>query len=623
MALSRRDFFRLSAAGAAGTAILNGLPAWARETDSAPQPTALIWNLPGRQRQSLDGDWSYILDPFDVAGRKPRARRNFWENTIETAETGLIEYEWASSQRMSVPGDWNSADQKLWYYDNPVYFRRVFRQPPRSGRRYFLRFEAVNRAATVWLDGVQIGHHEGGFTPFEIEITDAVTVAAGGEFSLVVRADSRHTETSIPGLDFDWMNWGGITRSVALLDLPEVFVRDAFIRLEGGLIRADVRLDGGAGEAVEVDIRGLGLRLSGRADASGLARLSAQVPEGLRRWSPGDPHLYTVTVRGGGDETTDRIGFRTLEVRGREVLVNGAPVYFCGISMHEEAFGPEATRAVSQAEARALLAEAKSMGCNFVRLAHYPHADHTARIADEMGIMLWSEIPVYWEEIAYDNANTLAAARTMMAELVTRDRSRASVVMWSVANETPQTAERTQFLRQVIADTRALDPTRLITAALNKNVDVGGVAEGESLIVVQDELAADLDVVAINQYEAWYSKRTPAELVNVSFRNGYDKPLMFSEFGAGALYGHHGPREDRWTEEYQAWLFEETLKRVEATPGCVGLAPWLLKDFRSPRRWHGRFQELWNRKGVVSPEGHRKQAFFVLQDFYRRKDGQD
>lgn len=623
MIFSRRELMRLSAAGAAGAAILSRSAAWASEPGAAAEPADLIWNIPGRSIKPLNGPWSYILDPFDVAGRKPTARRSFWENTIETTESGLIEYEWASSPRMTIPGDWNSVDPRLWYYDAPVYYRREVRQPAAPGRRYFLRFEAVNRAATVWLDGVELGGHEGGFTPFEFEITDAVRKASGASLSLVVRADSRHTEVSIPALDFDWMNWGGMTRSVLIVEVPEMFVKDAFIRLENGRICADIRLDGGAGQRVEVNIPQHGLRLTAKADASGVALLSAPAPDTLRLWSPEDPWLYDVSVKAGADETIDRIGFRNLEVRGREVLLNGTQVYFRGISMHEEAFGPEATRAVSEAEARALLSEARSMGCNFVRLAHYPHAEHTARIADEMGMMLWSEIPVYWEEIAYDNPETLAAARTMMAELVTRDRNRASVVMWSVANETPQTQERTMFLRTVIADTRRLDPTRLITAALNKNVDVGGVREGESLIVVQDELAADLDVVAINQYEAWYSKRRPDELKDVSFRNGYEKPLMFSEFGACALYGHHGPRDERWTEEYQAWLFEETLKRVEETPGCVGLAPWLLKDFRSPRRWHGRFQELWNRKGVVSPEGHRKQAFEVLRTFYQRKEAEN
>lgn len=620
MSVSRRDLMRGAAAvGAVGLAATRAAPgAWAEAAGRPARPARLIANLPGRTKQCLDGDWNYILDPFDVAGRKPKSRRNFWENTVETRETGLIEYEWASSPQISIPGDWNSADARLWYYDDPVYFRREIVQPVRPGRRYVLYFEAVNRAVTVWLDGDEIATHEGGFTPFEVEVTEAVRAAAGRPLSLVVRADSRHGPATIPGVDFDWMNWGGITRSVWLVELPETFIRDVYVRLEGGRILGDIRLDGGAGEVV-LAIPELGLSVSGQSGADGHIRLDLAPGEGLRLWSPETPHLYEVVVETAGDRLTEKVGFRTVETRGREVLVNGEPVFLRGISMHEEAFGPEATRAVSQAEARALLAEAKSLGCNFVRLAHYPHADHTARIADEMGLMLWAEIPVYWEEIAYDNPATLAAARHMMAELVTRDRNRASVIMWSVANETPQTPERTAFLETVIADTRALDPTRLITAALNKNVDVGGVRDGESRIVVQDALAASLDVVAINQYEGWYGQRHPGEIQNVSFRNGYDKPLMFSEFGAGALYGHRGPKEERWTEEYQAWLFAETVKVVDETPGCVGLAPWLLKDFRSPRRWHGRFQELWNRKGLVSPEGHRKLAFDVLRNFYRRK----
>jgi beta-glucuronidase len=364
---------------------------------------------------------------------------------------------------------------------------------------------------------------------------------------------------------------------------------------------------------------GSGLDVRTRSGEDGVARVDLAIPEGLALWSPETPVLHAVTISTAQDSVEDHIGLRTLATRGTQVLLNGSPVYFRGICLHEEAFGPQGTRRMSEAEARALLGEARALGCNFVRLAHYPHAEFVSRIADEIGLMVWSEIPVYWEEIAYSNPDTLALARQMMAELVTRDRNRASVVMWSVANETPQTAERTGFLETLIRDVRALDPTRLVTAALNKNVDVGGVREGESRIVVKDPLGASLDVVAINQYEAWYSKRNPGEIANVSFSNGYDKPLMFSEFGADALYGHRGDRTERWTEEYQAWLFDETLKVIDATPGCVGVTPWLLKDFRSPRRWHAEFQNYWNRKGVVSPEGRRKLAWRVLADFYARK----
>ncbi len=612
--LSRRAAITSSLAGVAAATLAPGRLAAQSATAARAATVApnFLTNLPGRKRTALDGTWKFLLDPFDVAGRKPGRRRSFWLNTIETRETGLIEYEWASSDDMAIPGAWNGARPDLTFYEGPVYFRRELIAGPRPGLRQFLHFEAVNYRATVWL---------GGFTPFEIEITDALARLGQGAHNLVVRADSRHGPETIPGLDFDWQNRGGITRSVWLVEVPQTHIRDVYARLDGDTLLVDVALDGTARSGQPVSAQLGRLRADGVTDADGTARLRLPA-RGLARWSPETPRLHDLVVRAASDRVSDRIGLRTIATRGREVLLNGQPVFLRGISLHEEAFGKPGDRPVSAAEAQALLAEAKALGCNFVRLAHYPHADHVARLADEMGLMLWAEIPVYWEEIAYSSPQTLALARQMMGELVRRDRSRASVVMWSVANETPQSDDRTRFLETVIADVRALDPSRLITAALNKNVDVGGVRDGESIIEVRDALGASLDVIAINQYEGWYGTRTPGEIAKVSFRNGYDKPMMFSEFGADALYGHRGAREDRWTEEYQAWLYAETLKVVDQTPGCVGLAPWLLKDFRSPRRWHGRFQDLWNRKGLVSPEGQRKQAFFVLQDYYNRRAAQ-
>ncbi len=616
---TRRTAIKAGLAGAAAGTL--PAPLLAQDGEASGAPPTILANLPGRERLALDGTWKFILDPFDVAGRKPSKRRSFWLGTIETPETGLIEYEWASSDEMALPAAWNDAAGELTYYEGPVYFRRLLDAAPRAAMRQFLHFEAVNYAATVWLNGVEIARHEGGFTPFEVEITDMLARAGAGPHSLVVRADSRHGAQSVPGLDFDWKNRGGITRSVWLVAVPETHIRDTYARLDGAALAVDVALDGPArgGQAVTLTLAGRSLRVTTDADGLAQARISTR---GLALWSPEAPVLHDLTVAAAADTLTDRIGLRTIATRGREILLNGKPVFLRGISMHEEAFGAKGTRTVSAAEARALLGEAKALGCNFVRLAHYPHADHVARLADEMGLMLWAEIPVYWEEIDYSSPRTLALARAMMGELVRRDRSRASVVMWSVANETPQSDARLRFLETVIADVRALDPSRLVTAALNKNVDVGGVEDGESVIEVRDPLGAALDVVAINQYEGWYGSRTPAEIAGVSFRNTYDKPLMFSEFGADALYGERGPREARWSEDYQAWLYEETLKVVDRTPGCVGLAPWLLKDFQSPRRWHGRFQDLWNRKGLLSPEGRRKRAFFVLQDYYRAKAGQ-
>lgn len=603
------DVSRRGLLGMTTVALAASLPAHA-----APTPQPLFSGLPSRRKTALDGLWHYVIDPFDIGRRKPRNRRAVWKDEREVRGGPLVEYEWDSSPTLRIPGDWNSRVVELSFYDGPVFFRRLFDAAPTPDTRQFLVFEAVNYHATVWLNGELVGTHEGGFTPFWIEVTARLK---SGQNLVVVRADSRHHAESLPSVDFDWQNYGGITRSVWLVETPATTIRDYFVRLDGGDIVADVTLDGpqAAGTPVRLEIADLGVRVDALTDANGAARLIAR-PRGLKLWSPEAPQRYDIAISGAGETLRDRLGFRTISTRGRNLLLNGKPIDVRGISIHEEAFGATASRTVSEAEARALLQAAKDLGCNFVRLAHYPHSEAMSRLADAMGLMVWAEIPVYWEDIDYTNPKVLALARTMMAELVIRDRNRASVVMWSVANETPRKPERTAFLETVIRDVRALDPTRLLTAALDKNADIGGVADGQSRILVDDPLGASLDVIAVNQYEAWYSSRTPDQIAQVSFETPYNKPLIFSEFGADALYGHRGPKEDRWTEEYQAWLFAETLKLVARTPGCVGCAPWLLKDFRSPRRWHGRFQANWNRKGVVNEEGRQKLAFTVLRDYY-------
>ena len=609
MTLRRRTLFKGSALGALAYA----MPAQAQWKVEPAQQARPLLHLPARRKQSLDGPWRYILDPYDAAKRGNNDRRTFWKN-FRPPDTGpLVEYDWDESPTIDLPRDWNSHAPDLQWYDGPVYFRRTFAADAPPLTRQLLAFEGVNYHATIWLNGEKVGEHEGGFTPFAIDITDRLK---GGENAITICADSRHHAEAVPTDYTDWQNYGGVTRSMWMVDLPQRHIADWFVRLEGGQIVADVTLEPPVAD-VPVSLSIGKLRLTGKTDAAGMARMRAR--NRLALWSPETPVLHDVRIAAAGDAVADRIGLRTISTRGRELLLNGQPIYLRGISLHEEPIGPVGTRRMTDGDARRLLAEAQALGCNFVRLAHYPHSEVTLRLADEMGLIVWSEIPVYWEQIRYDSAHTLALARAMLTDMIRRDRNRCSIGLWSVANETPQDAARTRFLKTLIDDARALDPTRLITAALNKNVDVGGAKDGQSVFAVTDPLGEFLDVLAVNQYEGWYSSRNVGALDQVSFTTIYDKPLMFSEFGADALAGHRGPKETFWTEDFQAWLFAETLKLVERTEGCVGLSPWLLKDFRSPRRWHGKYQQYWNRKGLISETGVRKAAFAVLRDFYLRK----
>jgi beta-glucuronidase len=284
-------------------------------------------------------------------------------------------------------------------------------------------------------------------------------------------------------------------------------------------------------------------------------------------------------------------------------------VFLRGISVHEQAPAREG-RAVSVEDARTLLDWARELGCNFVRLAHYPHNEHIVRLADELGLLLWAEVPVYWD-IAWDSRETLENAKNQLSELISRDKNRASVVLWSVGNETPPSEPRLAFMRELVQCARALDASRPITAALFKS-EVSADTH-----VIDDVLADSLDVLGCNEYLGWYDG-LPDRADRATWLTQHDKPLIMSEFGGDAKHGRHGDALTRWSEEYQAHLYERQIAMLERIPFLRGLTPWILTDFRSPRRPLPGIQDFWNRKGLISSDGQKKQAFFALQAFYRR-----
>jgi beta-glucuronidase len=429
--------------------------------------------------------------------------------------------------------------------------------------------------------------------------------------------DSQPTARSIPPPVTDWENYGGITRPVRLISVPTTFVDDAWVRLQrDGTIAADVALDGpeAANRQMTLRIAALGLVRTMRTDAGGRAYLAFPRPAKLALWSPDSPTLYDVEVDAGADRWHDRIGFRTIAVDGPRILLNGKPIFLRGVAIHDEELGPNPTRNMTPEAARALLSLAKDgLHANYVRLAHYPHNETMLRAADERGLIVWSEIPVYWR-IAFDDPKALETARRMLAENILRDRNRAAIGLWSIGNETPVSEARNAFMRRLAADAHALDPTRLVTAALLTERDDRGAVP---VLTMNDPLANSLDVMAVNTYNGWYGNDRLEGLAKIEWRVPQDKPLLFSEMGAGALAGRHQPRDPhKFSEEYQAGYYRQTLAMLSRIPNFDGLSPWILKDFRSPRRQLPGIQDGWNRKGLVSPTGRRKLAFGVLAAWY-------
>jgi beta-glucuronidase len=588
-------------------------------------PTAIA-NVSSRTTISLDGTWNTIVDPYETG-----LGSRFYENAKPKTKSDLVEYDFEHSPKLHVPGDWNTQRESLLFYEGPMWYQRNFSYHKRPGVRAFLYFGAANYQARVWLNGKKLGEHVGGFTPFDFEATDQLN---DGDNSVAVEVDNTRRADGVPAQKTDFWNYGGLTRSVKLVEVPEAFIENYSLYLTrdktggqaiGGWVQLNRR---GAPNEVTVEIpeanvsyktlvtpegrAGIGIDVSMSACGK---RPASQCPSPLQPWSTENPKLYKVVISGQGDSVTDEIGFRTIETRGTQILLNGKAIFLRGISMHEEA--PfRGGRAFSEEDDRTLLTWTKELGCNFVRLAHYPYNEDMLRLADKMGLLVWEEIPVYWD-IQWQNPATLENAKTQLRDIIARDRNRAAVVLWSMSNETPISPERNEFLKTLAAYARELDPTRLITSALN-HTD----RSGPDTRVLNDPLGEFLDVLGINEYMGWYEAKVE-DTDHTQWQFAYQKPAIVSEFGADAQYNLHGDAQTRFTEEYQANLFEHQLAMWQRVPQLAGASPWLLMDFRSPRRPLAGIQDYFNRKGLISDRGQRKQAFYVLQKFYQEKARQN
>nr|WP_272213634.1 glycoside hydrolase family 2 TIM barrel-domain containing protein [Marinicella sp. W31]MDC2879595.1 glycoside hydrolase family 2 TIM barrel-domain containing protein [Marinicella sp. W31] len=288
-------------------------------------------------------------------------------------------------------------------------------------------------------------------------------------------------------------------------------------------------------------------------------------------WSPERPKLYDVQVSAGDDRVSDRVGFRAIERRGRELYLNDRPLWLRGISVHED--DDKLGKVVTEEDLRQRYAHAKEMGCNFVRLAHYPHHERAVELADEFGLLVWAEIPVYWA-IDFANPATERDARNQLIELIRRDRNRASVAIWSVGNENADTDARLAFMRGLAETARAEDPTRLIAAACLVN---------HAKLKIEDRLAAHLDIIGINEYYGWYDEDF-SELPKILANSQPDRPVVISETGADADITEKGPKEGLFSEDYQAEVYEKQISTLKDLDFVKGMSPWILYDFRTERR---------------------------------------
>ncbi len=628
------------------------------------KPSNLIGWIDNREYLSLNGQWKYIVDPMNNGLPETSFFGGFPENKIQKDGYELIEYNFDQADVINVPGAWNEQKDELFFYQGSIWLFKKFNFNIDPNKLNHLYIGASNFSTKIFLNGERVGQFNSGYTAFNFDISDYLI---DGENVLLVQINANLSENSVPTKKTDWWPYGGLVGDVLIVNTPKIFIENAYVQisdLQKKQLNFRAKLNLNKNMNIKLIIDELNLQRSFTTNKNG------EIDEFIKfknidLWSPDNPKLYNITVKIEGDEIVDQIGFREIKTKGKQIFLNGTPIKFKGISMHAEPIGEKGV-AFSRAHFESLVTTSKELNINFIRAAHYPYTRHMAKVCDELGIMLWEEIPVYWN-INWTNKQTKEDALNMLSNLVTRDWNRASVVVWSLGNETPFSKDRMTFMNDLKDRLGKLDVSRLKSAAILsgdvqtfsklisiiakvglekkdltakeryifeeivKNVPVPVEKLLPFEININDPLANELDLIAYNEYFGWYYTSFFSAQIGIresllreimfelmpSFiiRSEFNKPIHISEFGAGAKHSFKKTNQV-WSEEYQAKVYLKQLEMLKSNPQVQGISPWILKDFRSMMRPLNNVQDFYNRKGIIDENGNKKQAFSVLSNFY-------
>ena len=464
---------------------------------------------------------------------------------------------------------------------------------------YKLQFEGCNYNSMVWLNGNYLGEHNGGFTPFSFNFKGCLKETQN---FLVVRTDNIRKKDRIPAVSFDWFNWGGIYRNVNLQIVPENHIKDVVVKttLES---RVQSLIDISFTVSGKLSLRWNILNANETntifegemVDISGKAGFNFTF-ENPKLWSPDNPYLYHLEIitRDNNELLYEtKFGIREIEIHGTSIYLNKKRLFMKGVSLHEELmpFG----RTIPYEERVNDIRSMKSLGFNALRTAHYSHDEALIEIADEEGMLILEEIPVYWA-CNFKSNKTFKAAAKMMRSLIKRDINHPSVIWWSVGNEIPiERPEVSKFMKRLMEWTRMHDDTRIVTYV--------------SMKIFTDLTRRYADVATINFYFGWYvgSPRMISFLLDVMRTPAFNKPWIYTEFGAGAKYGFHAnwEKQEKFSEERQLYVLDYSIRTFNAKDYLAGWFIWIYRDFRSFLR-QNEYQQGYNRKGIVSEKNEKK-----------------
>ncbi|MBN2356151.1 beta-glucuronidase [candidate division KSB1 bacterium] len=574
----------------------------------------------------------------------------FWEIRID-AESSGEDKQWqngfSADAVIGVPGSWNEqlSELGLMNYVGKVWFQKRFSVPNAFNHsQVMLRFGSADFHARVWLNGAFIGENIGGYLPFEFEINRHLLWDQ--ENLLIVCIDNTLTHGTIPqGVTcedyqsfqlqrhqtypptvFDFFAYGGIHRPVKLTALHRCHLENIFIEthIQGTDGRIEFRADfSECSESLRVDVA---LWAENDVIARVQHKLKGSIHEGRfdiphgQFWSPDHPYLYRLQFElYQDDRLIDEyrlpVGVREIELKERQMLLNGEPVFLKGFGKHEDfaVLGKGLSHPLIAKDFQLL----KWIGANSFRTSHYPYAEEVLQMADRMGYLIIVEVPAVSLNLRFVSETTLQNHKRAIDRVIERDRNHPSVIAWSLGNEPgiwgeaeSNSTTADQYWAEVFAFAKQLDQTRPFTLpTFPKWQD-------------RDLVYKYCDFLSINRYWGWYEIPGEIDKAGEMLREElkqlfetYHKPILVSEFGADAIEGLHATYAQLFTEEYQTALIEKYFSVIESLPFTIGEHIWNFADFRTAQHFR---RVVLNRKGVFNRQREPKSAAFAVREHWKK-----
>ena len=563
-----------------------------------------------RQVKELSGSWSFLIDPENIG------ERELWYKGLPENKESVI-----------VPSVWNNELGHLNFEGCGWYEKKFIT----DSSTLLLQFESVMTLATVWLDGEKIGEHYGAFTPFEFIVNDL----SKGEHTLIVRADSRFDNKSFPQRRTDWFNYGGIARDVSAHQLNGISILSNHIEYElskdlsTAYVNAILELYNASNSSLTSPISvsvgdaniyqdsitlGAYEKITIKTDKAEISNIAI--------WDTGSPNLYTVCAKTDTDDLIDKIGFRKIEVKNGDILLNGKSIELLGVNRHEE--HPDWGFAFPAKLMKKDIDLILNMSCNTIRGSHYPNSKIFLDMLDERGILFWSEIPMWgcgfsWE--ALQDEDVTNRGLEMHKEMTKYYYNHPSIIIWGMHNEIDSSQEFTiPFTKKYYEHLREFGGNRLITHASNHPLT---------------DVCMDYnDIICINIYYGWYGysgstgklsdwdKFVSDLRARLKDKGWYGKPVIMSEFGAAALAGFHSHFDTvRWSEEYQRDLIAYCLELFHNTEYMRGTYIWQFCNIRTSPSMDINRVRYFNNKGILDEYRNPKSSYFKIKELYSKYKG--